>query len=440
MAASFTQQPGRIRLLEWLFAAAALFLSTNGLIPLLVGAASNGATDPTGGNLALELVWTAIYLVVGWRLLTLARSGSVNDVFRQRLMWLLVAVAALSTLWSDSPDVTFRRSVALAGTNLFAVYLAVRFGRQGLMRMLVAVLAVSAGLSLILPLVAPDLGLDLIRDDAWRGIYTTRNELARWMVLLAMVCLAWIAMERRARLIHVSLLCVAIGLMLQSQSKGALVVLTGLAVVLGLLLVLRRDRHLAVVGMSGFIALLGGASMWVIGHPTEAADLLGRDTTLTGRSLLWQVVWGYIGDRPWLGYGFNAFWLGPDSPGAYVRWLTNIDAPHAHTGVLDLWLGLGLVGVLIVGFALLSSAVRAIRVAGRANSAADLLPALFLAFLVCENIIESSLVTPNALLWILFVGLSAGLTPTQTSATPQKASPRLQPDAISARVLRARQV
>ena len=37
-------------------------------------------------------------------------------------------------------------------------------------------------------------------------------------------------------------------------------------------------------------------------------DVLGKDSSLTGRTMIWSYVTDKIGDKPILGWGFSAFW------------------------------------------------------------------------------------------------------------------------------------
>ena len=46
---------------------------------------------------------------------------------------------------------------------------------------------------------------------------------------------------------------------------------------------------------------------------------LGRSATLTGRTRIWQMSLDNIAQRPWLGYGFGAFWR-PGEVEARTMW------------------------------------------------------------------------------------------------------------------------
>ncbi|UJB69157.1 O-antigen ligase family protein [Acaryochloris sp. 'Moss Beach'] len=94
------------------------------------------------------------------------------------------------------------------------------------------------------------------------------------------------------------------------------------------------------VGMSGFLFL------------TENMDSLlisaGKDPSLTGRTDLWVWALDDIGKRPWLGYGYGAFWQDFSSKAALIRYAAGWQVPSAHNGLLDLLLDLGILGVFIL--------------------------------------------------------------------------------------------
>src|SRR3546814_12636368 len=68
-----------------------------------------------------------------------------------------------------------------------------------------------------------------------------------------------------------------------------------------------------------------GIAVWAMAvfqlDPVEIAlDALGKERTLTGRSILWEYAMTQIEMQPWLGNGFDAFWNGGiASPGPFVQ-------------------------------------------------------------------------------------------------------------------------
>src|SRR3546814_13074421 len=91
-------------------------------------------------------------------------------------------------------------------------------------------------------------------------------------------------------------------------------------------------------------------------NPVDLAlEALGKERTLTGRSVLWEFALRMIEVRPWLGNGFDAFWnVGDGSTGSYLQYVIRADVKHFHNSYLDIPVQLGAVGLaLTLSFLLL---------------------------------------------------------------------------------------
>jgi O-antigen ligase len=93
----------------------------------------------------------------------------------------------------------------------------------------------------------------------------------------------------------------------------------------------------------GVLAL--AAAEWAFGIYANVLQLLGKDPTLTDRTLLWTDLLK-VEINPLFGAGFESFWLGERfREFAASRWW----APNqAHNGYLETYLNLGLVGLVLL--------------------------------------------------------------------------------------------
>jgi len=75
-------------------------------------------------------------------------------------------------------------------------------------------------------------------------------------------------------------------------------------------------------------------------------NILGKESTLTGRALIWPYVIDEIGEKPILGWGFCAFWSPLNPIGGRIAEAigTTIAIKNAHNGLLELLLEIGFVG------------------------------------------------------------------------------------------------
>jgi O-antigen ligase len=381
-----------------------LLASTGLLLPLLQ--AQNGTVvDASQGDPVTQAVWFLVYLVmfllflVQWRYL-------ISVALRDKLLLLLTALAIVSVLWSVAPDVTVRRGVALIGTSLFGVYLAGRFSEAEMLRLLAWTFGIAAVLSLVFAVALPSYGIsqDPITQGDWKGIFDHKNTLGKNMALgtIVFLLLAW--SSRRYRWVAWTGLGLSLALLVLSNSATGLVIVLGVAVLLPFYRILRREIVVAVPLVLLALLLIGGAAAWLLlGNTETVLGLVGKDATLTGRTVLWSAVLDAIRDRPWTGYGYSAFWLGWEGKSAAVWLITGEQFYDAHNGILDLWLTLGLVGVSVFALNFVRAFGRAVAWARATGTIVGLWPIALLSFMLLSNLTEGTILQQNNLSWILYV-------------------------------------
>ena len=136
---------------------------------------------------------------------------------------------------------------------------------------------------------------------------------------------------------------------------------------------------------------------------------LGRDSTLSGRTVIWSAILEKIQERPLLGYGYLGFWhnIYGDSADVGKALGNTYIPPHAHNGFLDLVLSFGWIGALFFGLSFFLVVRRAIIVVYWRSVTEELFPFLYLSFLVLYNSIEATLVEHNSIFWVLYVSLAS---------------------------------
>jgi O-antigen ligase len=83
----------------------------------------------------------------------------------------------------------------------------------------------------------------------------------------------------------------------------------------------------------------------------EFASEVGRDPTLTDRTVIWNIVLN-MHTNPLVGTGYETFWLGPR---LQEVWRTMPGIAESHNGYLEVYLNLGIIGLfLIVGLLIAS--------------------------------------------------------------------------------------
>ncbi|WP_392353840.1 O-antigen ligase [Brevundimonas sp. LF-1] len=386
----------------WEQAAAALILA------LLSGALLGPIFAPQQQETpVLRLIWPPIYLVIlGLAAFRARRMAAAWPAFIPLLLMAVLALA--SSLWSQARG--DRAARAGPGSDRRLCDLSGRgFSGIALPRMLTAAfLALGVG-SLISVFALPGFGVHAdVNAGMWRGLWYEKNQLGMVMAVgLISAAALMAAQEQKAdrNLALIALVVCAVAL-LGSQSKTALIMAMLGA---GLVVLCRAIRRMGpVFGVIAVwclgVALFGGLWIWSE-FSVEILALFGKDPSLTGRTEIWDAIGRMTERKPWLGYGYSAFWLPHAEPMEWIRHETGWRVPSAHQGWLDLraelgWTGVGLVGAVV---ALTSSAVL-IRLSGLGRQEGYWSLAYLAAFLLL-SLSESVLMRHQDLPWTLFVAL-----------------------------------
>jgi O-antigen ligase len=215
-------------------------------------------------------------------------------------------------------------------------------------------------------------------------------------------------------------------LIVLSQSVTAMLLSVCLVLVYWLLRFLRRLDSTLGITAALVVAVVGGAAVLTLAVNAEAATTaLGRDVTLTGRTVLWTVVLQFVGQAPVLGHGYGSFWLGPIGPSGAIWRIVGWEVPHAHNGVLDLALELGIVGVALFAWVFARTLGRSYNLLVRSAHPAAAWPLVVVMITVLYNTTESTLLSRNSIYWALFV--SAACT-AYRALQPPRQNPRLTPN------------
>ena len=398
-----------------------LVAGTAAFVPLLIP--GSDTNEEGSGSTSAQLVFIACYAVllfVGWSRPTARPKGLSPDP----LMYLLLALAGASTLWSLSPDTSARRTVGLALTIAVASLLPRMMSLRELLSTLRTTCWFVSLSSLMYAAVANAAARDVASPSALRGVFTTKNELGRFSAFAFVVFLvsALILDGRTRRRSVLGLVCAALLLYLARSATSVTVTALVAAVTLVFWDLQRRGiAALRWVVPAAIAAIAGLVATWFLLEVSGVTRLLGRDATFTGRIELWRLVWEAIARHTWLGYGYQAFWVTPDGPAGDIRARIPFPVPHSHDGFLDLWLELGIVGVALFSLVLLRALAHACR-ATVSGSEAGLAAVVVLVFMVASNVTESNLLRANSCYLLVLLALCAYVGSSRAHGEPSMAN------------------
>jgi Lipid A core - O-antigen ligase and related enzymes len=139
--------------------------------------------------------------------------------------------------------------------------------------------------------------------------------------------------------------------------------------------------------------------------------VLGKSEDLTGRVTIWHDVIGLASQRPAFGWGWVSYWAPWVEPFKNLAERSGVVYLQAHDAWLDVWLQLGILGVIVFAALVLTTLGRAWfaavdrpRAGLRAEApftALSLLPLLVMAALVAQSLAESRMLVEGG--WALLV-------------------------------------
>lgn len=404
------------------------------------------APDAIDGSPIDRLVYTGLMLAaIGILLARRIRWGEILD----NNWWLCVLFLYMlaSVVWSDYPLVSSKRWIrALADVLMALVVLTDRNALAAECAVIRRVMFFSIPLSIILIKYFRTIGTawDESGLEIWNGATPQKNVLGQVAMVAAIYFLFEVFRNPRSRrvLVDGAFLLMAGWLLKGSPSYRSNTSILGFAFGASLLVgltVLRSKivdihRHLGVVLVA--LALLFGAFQLVqtvgnVSFLSAGIEASGRDATLTGRTDLWNDLLRIAAERPLLGVGYGAFWIG----NPHNLWDVHLWNPtQGHNGYLDVYVELGGVGVALL-VCLIIASFRAVMALMVTNFEQGMLHFIWLSILVCHNVTESSYLRGSVDMWFLFV-LAIITVPPRTPALQAAANAAPAARALPFRVTR----
>ena len=313
--------------------------------------------SPIDRNIFSALIVLAIIVLV-------MRGGRVVKLLRANgpiLLFLLYC--GFSIVWSDFPDVAFKRWIRFVGDiAMILVVLTDPLPSAAVERFLSRTAFAFFPLSILF-----DFGRGLTGRGWHYGLTLNKNMYGVSSMILGLG-VSWRFLmilqdkERKGRtrqlMAYGSLLAMAMFCLWSSNSftsMGCFLLGSVLIYVMSRWSLAQKPAlvHIALASLI-FLALYGE----VLNPNLGIVSAIGKDPTLTGRTNLWPSLLAMV-HNPMFGAGFESFWLGPRLT---TLWNIFVWRPNeAHNGYIETYLNLGWTGVALLGFVLVTGYRRAIR-------------------------------------------------------------------------------
>jgi hypothetical protein len=392
------------------------------------------------GVLAFGLTAIAVVMIVRAK----RRGAWVWNVLPFFLV-LFLGLATISIAWSYYRGATALGLLITWMTTLLGFSVAVSFSWAQILRALGIAFRLILGLSLVFEFVVavfirhPILPLWVdygTKTDLPKLLYWSRDLLfeggkiqgivgnSSLLAMTALVGLIVFCLQFAGRTIHrgagAAWIAVAVACILLTRSATITVALVTLGLVVVLVLLLRRSGPRGTIAIwAGVVALGVGAAILVTRFSSTILGLLGKSDDLTGRLDIWNAVIALAQQRPVAGWGWVSWWVPWVAPFDTLAFEAGVRQLHAHNAWLDIFLQLGVIGLVIFGALIFSTGLRSVQFATQTAqrtptspgsfTAISLLPLLLLVALLVQSLAESRLLVEYGLLTLVIIAVKTKL-------------------------------
>jgi len=330
----------------------------------IIGLSGGGSTIEEGSPIDAIFFFAIIFL--GVRVL-LRRNVSLQSFVQQnRWVAIYLGYCLLSVIWSEYPLVAFKRWIKIFGQPVMVLVILTEPNPiESLRKVFKRAIFILIPLSVTFIKYFPEFSRGY---DSWSGfatntgVTTNKNTLGVFCMVSGLVFF-WDALQiiqdkrgkdRWKDLIFVTIyFCLIIWTLSMAQSATSLATM-----VLGMAIILLLGRPWVNPRKIGTYLLIIVPVLLVlhfgVGFTDFIYELLGRNTTLTGRTEIWEKLLS-THENPILGYGFESFWLGDRRWGLARSMGFIFELNSAHNGYLETYMNLGVVGLILTCAMILSA-------------------------------------------------------------------------------------
>lgn len=320
------------------------------LLGISMGAVTLEEGSPIDAIVFFSLIASGVYVLR-------SRQVSLLEIVRHN-GWLTIffVYCFVSILWSDFPFVAFKRWIKIVGHPIMVLVLVTEpDAEEAIGRVIKRCAFVLVPFSILFIKYYPEWGRGF---DDWGmavnvGVTTNKNELG-WLCFVLGFFFFWNLLQARQienskvrwkeTVLSLAFLGMIWWVLSRAHSATSLVsLLVGALVVIFVGFRLVNKQFIGTYMLAGIILCV--VAELVFGVSDQIISALGKDPTLTDRTEVWQDVLK-VPINPFLGAGFESFWLGERREKLWEKWWWHPN--EAHNGYLEVYLNLGLVGLVIL--------------------------------------------------------------------------------------------
>jgi exopolysaccharide production protein ExoQ len=295
-----------------------------------------------GGTIGVVVLFLILSIFTGLRLPHVA----FHDIVRNWPLLVLPAIAMTSALWSDYPEWSLRAGIQFLITVIIGVIMGSCVKPRAMISALFSALALVTVLGVF---------FGKFQNGTPVGLFGSKNYYGYVAALLWFVALTVFVDRSQPRSLRIVGLAVASLTPLQLIASGSTGAIVDSIAVFAIMMTLEFASRLEIKLRVGLFAFLSFAVLqlliilWVFADEIDQVlNYLGKDLTLTGRTMLWDTAYRSITENPIIGVGYQAFWQ-KENWKAQLLWIASNQQIgsgfHFHNTYLAITVDLGFIGL-----------------------------------------------------------------------------------------------
>lgn len=313
---------------------------------------------------------TVFALLIVAATITLFRRKTIDwgSFFSQnKCIWLYFLYCGISIIWTDNPFLSVKRFTKEIGNLLMVLLILTEKKPYEAIGVIIKRLAFTIiPLSILFIIYYPNLGraYDIGGNPMYTGVTTQKNTLGKGC-LITVIYFAWYYLVKQKdnfkifsknNCLNYILIAMIIWVLYMAHSATS----TACCVVAVCLFLITRIQSINRYPGRIITILIAGIAIFSFLEATLDLSnfiitILGRDQTLTSRTVGWQTLLS-MATNPIIGSGFMNFWTGER---LLIIW-EKVGAPvnQAHNGYIEQYLNLGFIGVTFIGLMMLAGLLK----------------------------------------------------------------------------------
>ena len=363
------------------------------------------------GNFIFQAVMVLFTFPCIYIFLSKGKNVVLNSLANALPIVSIIVYCALSSLWSQEPLLTLRRTIALLIGFSYALYLVNRYSARQLIQLIFSCLFYLLIFTFIAVMFFSGVHQGDEHEGAWQGFTGHKNSLGRYMAAGVIISFGLYTYYGRRRYIFIALVFALVLILSTSKTSLASCLIAigfyflSVYLITGTLF-FGKNRHpvkLRVMIITVFVSIVTFIFYLIL---PDVLELLNRDYTFSGRIKIWRYAMLISGDFNLFGAGYRTFWIDSVTWDYFYYnpyWGGSKVTGNGHSGYVDVFVELGYVGVgLLVWF--IYSYIKGLVRGYIKSTIITYISGPLLVFLIAYNLFETVFLSPRMdLLWLILL-------------------------------------